>query len=51
MMLEYKKDGWKAAIALGPTMVLLALFTFYPIFNTFFMAFRVDYNFMAGTDN
>ena len=31
LMLEYKKDGWKAAISLAPAMILLAVFTFWPI--------------------
>lgn len=47
-MLEYKKDGWKAAIALGPTLFLMAIFTFYPIINSFIMAFKQGYSFLSG---
>ena len=50
-MLEWKKDGWKAAIALGPTLLIMAVFTFYPIVNTFIMAFRNNYQFLRGTDD
>jgi multiple sugar transport system permease protein len=44
-MLEYKKDGWKAALALAPTLLLMAVFTFWPIINSFIMAFLNDYSF------
>ena len=47
-MLEYKKDGWKAAIALGPTLLLLSVFTFYPIINAVLMAFKQNYVFLGG---
>lgn len=50
-MLEHKKDGWKAAIALLPTFLLMGVFTFYPIINTFIMAFKQDYNFLSGRFN
>lgn len=46
-MLEYKKDGWKAAIALAPTLLLMALFTFYPIIRTVITAFMEGYTFGA----
>nr|MBE6544549.1 sugar ABC transporter permease [Oscillospiraceae bacterium] len=40
--LVYKKfDKWKAWIYLAPTLVLLAIFTIWPIFNTVKMAFTV----------
>lgn len=45
-MLEYKKDGWKAALAMGPTLVLMCIFTFYPIINIFLMVMKQDYNFI-----
>ncbi len=47
-MLEYKKDGWKAAISLAPGMILLAIFTFWPILNAFRMAFMNDYSMSSG---
>ena len=47
-MLEYKKDGWKAAISLAPGLILLAIFTFWPILNAFRMAFMNDYSMSSG---
>ncbi|HRT68952.1 MAG TPA: sugar ABC transporter permease [Bacilli bacterium] len=47
-MLEYKKDGWKAAISLAPAMILLAVFTFWPILNAFRMTFMNDYSMSSG---
>ena len=44
-MLEFKKDNLKAAIALAPTLLLMAVFTFWPIINSFVMSFLVDYSF------
>ncbi|NLD26629.1 MAG: sugar ABC transporter permease [Acholeplasmataceae bacterium] len=44
-MLEYKKDTWKAAICLAPTLLLMAVFTFWPVINSFVMAFLNDYSF------
>ncbi|MDD3107448.1 MAG: sugar ABC transporter permease, partial [Bacilli bacterium] len=44
-MLEFKKDGLKAALVLAPTMLLMALFTFWPIINSLIMAFLEDYSF------
>ncbi len=43
--LVYKKfDKWKAWLYLAPTLVLLAIFTIWPIFNTVKMAFTVYYD-------
>lgn len=44
-MLEFKKDGLKATIALAPTLLLMAVFTFWPIINSFIMAFLENYSF------
>ena len=44
-MLEWKKDGWKAAICLAPALIILSIFTFYPIIKTFIVAFFPDYNY------
>lgn len=44
-MLEYKKDGWKAFIALAPMMLILGIFTFYPIINTMLISFFPNYNY------
>lgn len=46
-MLEWKKDGWKALIALAPMLILLIVFTFYPIFNTILVSFFPDYNYLT----
>lgn len=47
-MLEYKKDGWKAFWALLPTLLLMAVFTFYPIFRTLIAGFMEGFNFARG---
>ncbi len=39
-----KFDKWKAWIYLAPAVVLLAIFTVYPIFNTVFFAFSNNYD-------
>ncbi|MBE6136835.1 MAG: sugar ABC transporter permease [Erysipelotrichaceae bacterium] len=44
-MLEWKKDGWKAAIALAPMLIILGIFTFYPIINTMVISFFPKYNY------
>ena len=44
-MLEYKRDGWKAAICLAPSLLLICIFTFWPIINSFIMAFLNNYYF------
>ncbi len=47
-MLEWKKDGWKAFVALAPAMLVLLVFTFYPIVNTFIISFFPNYNYISG---
>ncbi len=37
--MEVKQSQWKAWLYLAPTIILLIVFTFYPILNTFFTAF------------
>lgn len=37
--MEVKQKEWKAWLYLAPTIILLIVFTFYPIINTFFTAF------------
>lgn len=44
-MLEFKKDNLKAALVLAPTLILMAIFTFWPIINSFIMAFLNDFSF------
>ena len=47
-MLEWKKDWWKAIICLTPCLIILGIFTFYPIINTFIVSFFPDYNYYTG---
>ena len=44
-MLEGKKDGWKALIALAPALVILIVFTFIPIINTTLTAFLDNWSY------
>lgn len=43
------KNNWKAWLYLAPIIILMAVFTFYPIVNTFFVSFLKDYNYTNGT--
>ena len=43
------KNNWKAWLYLAPVLILLAVFTFYPIINTVYVSFLKDYNYMRGT--
>ncbi len=45
-MLEWKKDGWKAVISLAPALLILLVFTFYPIVRTFIISFFPHYNYL-----
>ncbi len=47
-MLE-KQSNVKAWLYLAPAMLLLSVFTFYPLFNAFFLAFLRDYEFLLGS--
>lgn len=47
-MLEEKKDGWKALIALAPALIFLIVFMFFPIINTFAMSFMENFQFRSG---
>ena len=49
-MLEYKDDKWKALLALAPTLILMIVFTFYPIFNTILNAFMEGYTYGVWRD-
>jgi len=46
-MLE-KQHNVKAWLYLAPAMILLSVFTFYPLFNAFYLAFLKDYEFLTG---
>lgn len=49
-MLEYKSDFGKALLALSPTLILMIVFTFYPIINTFITAFMEGYTYGVWYD-
>ena len=42
------KNNWKAWLYLAPVIVLLAVFTFYPIINTIFVSFLEGYDYQTG---
>ena len=50
-MLEYKKDGWKAALCLAPSLLLMCVFTFWPIINSFIMSFLNNYYFALNRED
>ena len=50
-MLEYKKDTWKAVVSLAPTLILMAVFTFWPIINAVRMSFMNNYSMTSGKFN
>lgn len=43
-----KKNKWKAWLYLAPVLILMAVFTFYPIVSTFIASFLKDYNNVTG---
>ncbi len=43
-----KKNDWRAWLYLAPVVILLAVFTFYPLVNTFGIAFLKDYKYLTG---
>lgn len=47
-MLEFKKDNFKAIFVLVPTLFLMAIFTFWPIINSFLMAFLEEFTFTGN---
>lgn len=49
-MLEYKNDKWKALLALAPVLILMLVFTFYPIVKTLATAFMEGYTFGVWYD-
>ncbi len=46
--MEVKQSQWKAWLYLAPAIILMIVFTFYPLFNTFITAFKENYNFTTG---
>jgi len=47
--MEVTKNQWKAWLYLIPTLILLGIFTVYPLVRTFFMAFCEGYNYIKDT--
>ena len=47
-MVEGKKsiNLLRGLLYLSPALILMAIFTFYPMFNTFIVSFKEDYNFL-----
>ena len=43
------KNNWKAWLYLAPVIILLAVFTFYPIINSVYVSFLKDYDYSTGT--
>lgn len=42
------KNNWKAWLYLAPALILMALFTFYPLINTLLVSFLKNYNYVSG---
>ena len=42
------KNNWKGWLYLAPVIILLSVFTFFPIINTFYVSFLENYNYMTG---
>jgi len=42
------KNNWKAWLYLAPVLILLAVFTFYPIIQTVLISFMKDYDYIDG---
>jgi multiple sugar transport system permease protein len=45
-----EKNNWKAWLYLAPSIILLAVFTFYPLINTIVIAFLKDYDYVKQTN-
>ncbi len=43
------KNNWKAWLYLVPVIILMAIFTFFPIINTIFVSFTENYNYLNGS--
>src|SRR5574344_927423 len=46
-----EKNNWKAWLYLAPTIILLAVFTFYPLINTIAIAFLKNYDYTTQTNS
>jgi len=45
------KNNWKAWLYLAPVLILMAIFTFFPLINTFVISFLKDYNSSTGASS
>ena len=45
------KNNWKAWLYLAPALILMAVFTFYPLINTFFISFLKNYDYRSGAND
>jgi multiple sugar transport system permease protein len=46
-----KKNNWKAWLYLAPVIILMAIFTFYPLLSTIGIAFLKNYNYLKQTSD
>jgi multiple sugar transport system permease protein len=46
-----KKNNWKAWLYLAPVIILMAVFTFYPLINTIGISFLKNYNYLTATSD
>jgi multiple sugar transport system permease protein len=46
-----EKNNWKAWLYLAPVLILMAVFTFFPLINTFVISFMKDYNSVTGANS
>lgn len=46
-----EKNNWKAWLYLAPVLILMSIFTFFPLINTFVVSFMKDYNSSTGASS
>ena len=49
--MDFNKNNYKAWFYLAPALILMAVFTFYPIINTIVVSFLMDYNATTGANS
>lgn len=49
--MDFNKNNYKAWFYLAPVLILMAVFTFYPIINTIVVSFLKDYNATTGANS
>ena len=49
--MEVRQKQWKAWLYLAPALILMIIFTFYPLINTVLVAFTEDYNFAWSVED